>query len=370
MGIGFYNFAALHDASFREEIKKRIGEIIDQNSFVEGKYNSLFEEEFAKLQQSKHCALVANGTDAIEVALRALDVGPGDKIGVPGISFFATAEAVITRHAEPIFIDVDPATGLMSPKSLKNVLKTTFLKAIIPVHIYGQPAPIEELEEICNPKGIKIIEDAAQGQGGFLKNGPIGSSNNITTFSFYPTKNLAAFGDAGAVLTNDDALATKVVSIRNHGRSPNGHILAGVNSRCDHIQAAVLHLKLTRINEQNAARKKIAKAYHQQLAGTGLRLVPQELIDRSSWHLYPIGLSSKEEKYALQAFLKSKEIGNALFYEKALPEEKPLQACAGETAQAIDFAGKTICLPMNPFLSEQDVTTVCNAVKEFLGSSR
>ncbi len=366
MGIPFYNFAALHDASFREEIKKRFSEIIDQNSFVEGKYNALFESEFAALQQSKHCALVANGTDALEIALRAIGVGPGDKVGVPGISFFATAEAVISQHAEVVFIDVDPATGLMSPKSLKNILKTTFLKAIMPVHIYGQPAPIEELEEICQPKGIKIIEDAAQGQGGYLKHGPIGSSNNITTFSFYPTKNLAAFGDAGAILTNDDAIATKVVSIRNHGRSPNGHILSGVNSRCDHLQASVLHLKLAKINEQNAARKNIAKMYHQQLADTKLRLVPAELLDRSSWHLYPIGLSSKEEKYALQAFLKSKEIGNALFYEKALPEEKPLQQCAGETAQAIDFAGKTICLPMNPFLNEQDITTVCNAVKEFL----
>jgi len=366
MGVSFYNFTELHHAKLREEIKQRFSEIIDQNCFIEGPYNQLFETAFAQLQRSKHCALVANGTDALEIALRALDVGPGDKVGIPGISFLATAEAVLACHAEPVFIDVDALTGLMAPRSLKNVLKTTFLKAIIPVHIYGLPAPIEELEEICHPKGIKIVEDAAQGQGGFLKNGPIGSSANITTFSFYPTKNLAAFGDAGAVLTNDDELARKIVALRNHGRSPQGHILAGRNSRCDHLQAAVLHLKLATINELNHARKTIAQLYHTHLAGTGLRLVPAEFMQRSAWHLYPIGLKNAEEKYALQTFLNQRAIGNALFYEKALPEEKPLQAYGGETAQAIDFAHKTICLPMHPFLTEQDVATVCQAVKDFL----
>ncbi|MEI8348204.1 MAG: DegT/DnrJ/EryC1/StrS aminotransferase family protein [Pseudomonadota bacterium] len=366
MGVPFYNFSALHTDEFKAEIKQRISQIIDKNAFVEGEYNNLFEKEFAELQGAKHCALVANGTDAIELALRAVDVGPGDKVGIPGISFFATAEAVITRCAEPVFIDVDSQSGLMSPKSLRNVLKTTYLKAIIPVHIYGQPAPIDELESICAPKKIKVIEDAAQGQGGYLKNGPIGSSNNLTTFSFYPTKNLAAFGDAGAILCNDDEMALKIISLRNHGRSPNGHAISGVNSRCDHIQAAVLHLKLRKINEQNAARKEIAKKYHRMFEGCGLRLVPDQYIDSSSWHLYPVGLKNKGKKYALQAFLKEKGIGNSLFYEKSLPEERPLKEFKGETTNAIDFAGKTICLPMNPFLSDQDIEVVVGAVREFL----
>jgi len=361
-----YNFAELHDETLRNKAKARINEIIDKNSFVEGEYNALFEKEFAALQGAKHCLLVANGTDAIEIALQAYDIGKGDKVGIPGITFFATAEAVITQGAEPIFIDIDPETGLMDPKSLKHVLNQHHLKAIIPVHIYGMPAPIAKLEEICKPKGIKIIEDSAQGQGGYFKNGPIGSTNNLITFSFYPTKNLSAFGDAGAILTQDDVLAEKIKSIRNHGRSPNGHILSGKNSRCDHIQAAVLHLKLESINKWNRGRKEVARKYYQELEGTDIRLLPKEYLDLSSWHLFPIGLKNKDQKYALNYYLKSHNIGTALFYEKSLPEELPLVNVPGETTEAIKFAANTLCIPMNPFLKDDEIKTVANTIKEFL----
>jgi len=368
MGVPIYNFKELHNEELRTEAKRRIAEIIDKNAFVEGEYNALFEKEFAQMQQAKHCMLVANGTDAIEIALQAYDIGHGDKVGIPTISFFATAEAVITQGATPIFIDVDAETGLMDPASLKRVLKEHKLKAIIPVHIYGMPAPIEELEAICRPLNIKIVEDSAQGQGGYLKNGPIGSSNNLTTFSFYPTKNLAAFGDAGAILTQDDNLAEKIKSIRNHGRSPNGHILSGKNSRCDSIQAAVLHLKLKKITQQNEQRKKIAKQYHEKLKNLEIGLLPAKYLETSSWHLYPIRMANREQKYALQQFLKAKEIGSALFYEKSLPEERPLMNAAGEKQVGPQFAAQCICLPLNPFLTSDDINTVCGAIKEFLAS--
>jgi len=366
MGIGLYNFAELHSETLRAEAKRRIGEIIDKNAFVEGEYNTKFENEFAKLQGAKHCLLVANGTDALEIALQAYDIGKGDKVGIPGITFFATAEAVITQGAEPVFVDIDPKTGLMCPESLKRVLNDHDLKAIIPVHIYGMPAPIAELEEICAPKGIKIVEDGAQGQGGNYENGPIGSSNNLTTFSFYPTKNLSAFGDAGAILTNSDELAEKIKSIRNHGRSPNGHMLSGKNSRCDHMQAAVIHLKLEHITDWNNSRKKIAAKYYQELEGEDIRLLPKKLLELSSWHMFPVGLKTRDQKYALNYFLKSKEIGTALFYEKALPEELPLKDVPGETKEAIDFAAHTLCIPMNPFLKDEEIKAVSDAIKEFL----
>lgn len=367
MAIGFYNFQKLHDEKFQAEVRERFNEIISQNAFVEGTYNQKFEAEFAKMQGAKKCLLVANGTDALEIALQAYGVTRGDKVGIAAISFYATAECVINVGATPVFVDVDPATGLMDPKSLEKVLKSHDLKAIIPVHIYGQPAPIEELEKICAPKNIKIVEDGAQAQGGFYANGkPIGSSNNLTTYSFYPTKNLGAFGDAGAILTNDEALAEKITSIRNHGRSPNGHAVIGRNSRCDHLQAAVLHLKLQSIEEQNKDRKVIAKKYMEALKGLPIRMVPENLLNLSSWHLFPIGLESRELKYGLKDHLASKQIGSALFYEKSLPEEKPIENCEGEKENAIPFAANTLCLPMHPFVTDEDIKTVANELKAFL----
>lgn len=366
MAIGFYNFAELHSEEFRKQIKERISSIVDKNAFIEGEYNVAFEKEFAKMQGAKHAHLVANGTDAIEIALIAYGIGKDDLVGIPGISFFATAEAVVNIGAKPVFIDIDPATGLMDPASLKRVLQKHKLKAIVPVHIYGQPAPIKELETICIPLNIKIVEDGAQAQGTFLPNGPVGSSKNLATFSFYPTKNLGAFGDAGAVLTNNDALSEKIVSIRNHGRSPQGHKLFGRNSRCDSIQAAVLHLKLENVERYNKTRKEVAKKYHEQLKNVPIRIAPASFIESSSWHLYPIGLSSREQKYALKDFLQKNEIGPSLFYEKSMAEELPLQGAPGEFTKAIEFAANTLCIPIHPFLKDDEIKTVANKIKEFL----
>lgn len=368
MAIGFYDFKKLHDEDFQKNVLERFEEIVSTNGFVEGKYNKMFEEEFAKMQKAKHCNLVANGTDALEIALQAYEVKPGDKVAISAISFYATAECVINMGATPVFVDVDPQTGLIDIDSLKRTIDSHDVKAVICVHIYGLPSDIEAMEKVCAPKGIKIIEDGAQAAGGFYENKkPIGSSNNLITYSFYPTKNLGAFGDAGAILSQDDKLSEQIISIRNHGRSPEGHKLIGRNSRCDHLQAAVLHLKLQTLEHNNEQRKEIASWYFEQLKDTSkVELVPEKYIPISSWHLFPIRLESKEKKYALKEFLAARNIGSALFYEKAMPEEKPLLDLEGEKENAILFAHKTICLPMHPFLSKEDVKEVCDAVKEFL----
>lgn len=367
MAVGFYNFKELHNEKLQAEILARFADIVKTNAFVEGKYNASFEQRFSKLQQANHCLLLANGTDALEIALQAYGIGHGDKVGIAAISFYATAECVINMGATPVFVDVDPISGLMDPNSLKRTLEKHDLKAIIPVHIYGQPAPIEELEKICTPKNIRIIEDGAQAQGGFYENGkPIGSSNHLITYSFYPTKNLGAFGDAGAILTQDQQLAEDIVCIRNHGRSPIGSRLVGRNSRCDHMQAAVLDAKLDTIEAENISRKKIAKKYHEALKDTGIRLVPEKFLDLSSWHLYPIGLKDREQKYALKEYLTSKQIGCALFYEKALPEEAPIAHLEGEKENSLRFAAETLCIPMNPFVTDEEIHTVVTEIKNFL----
>ncbi|MBF0208304.1 MAG: DegT/DnrJ/EryC1/StrS family aminotransferase [Oligoflexia bacterium] len=378
MPVSFYDFKRLHSVELQKNALLLFSEIIEQNSYIDGKYNKIFETEFAKHQQAKHCILVANGTDAIELALEAKNIGTGDKVGIPGITFHATAEAVLNRGAEPVLIDVDPLTGLISIDSLKRILSHTFLKAIIPVHIYGLPAPISKLEQICRPRGITIIEDGAQAHGTLLDDGeenlergdlkPVGSSDNLTTFSFYPTKNLGAFGDAGAILTQSDDDAQKLLSLRNHGRSSRGLQFFGRNSRCDHFQAAILYLKLPSLKEHNKRRTEIAGQYLQLLSSSlpELGLPGKNFLHSSSWHLFPILLKNREQKLRLKDHLERKQIASTLFYERSLGEERPLLDIPGERTLSTSFAEKVLCLPIHPCLEEDEVTEVVEGIKEFL----
>tara|TARA_B100001971_G_scaffold129103_1_gene119034 strand:+ start:75365 stop:76471 length:1107 start_codon:yes stop_codon:yes gene_type:complete len=367
MAVGFYNFKELHNEKLQADIIERFKEIVSKNAFVEGEYNTKFEQEFADYIQANHCLLLANGTDALEIGLQAYDIKPGDKVAISAISFFATVECVINQGAHPIFVDVDPETGLICPDSLERIVnKYPDIKAVIPVHIYGLPAPIEKIQPICDAKGIAIVEDGAQSHGGKYENGKmIGSSANLCTYSFYPTKNLGAFGDAGAITAPNKKMADKIMSIRNHGRSPDGHKLFGRNSRCDHLQAAVLDLKFQSFPKQNEQRKEVAKKYFDKLKDSKVELVPEKYLDISSWHLFPIRLSNKEEKYAMKEHLSKKGIGSALFYEKAMPEEKPCVDFPGEKEKAIEFAAKTLCIPMNPFVTDDEIKEVVKEIKAF-----
>lgn len=366
MAVGFYDFAQLHDEEFRSNVMERIGKIVNTNAFVEGEYNTSFESRFSKMIQANSVHLVANGTDALEIGLQANGISHTDKVAIAAISFFATAECVVSQGATPVFVDVDPQTGLMCPASLERVLAKHDIKAVIPVHIYGMPAPMEKINSLCAAKGIPVIEDGAQSHGGKYENGsPIGCTENLVTFSFYPTKNLGAFGDAGAITSANKEMSDKIVSIRNHGRSPEGHILMGRNSRCDHMQAAVLDLKLEKFEAQNEQRRNVAKLYFEKLKDVNIEMVPEKYLEISSWHLFPIRLSTREEKYALKEHLAKSNIGSALFYEKAMAEELPCANIEGETQNALPFAAKTLCIPMNPFISEDQVDEVVDCIKSF-----
>jgi dTDP-4-amino-4,6-dideoxygalactose transaminase len=367
MAVGFYNFKELHNPALQEEILEKFKKIVSTNAFVEGEYNTKFEKEFAQYIQAKNCLLVANGTDALEIGLQAYDIKPGDKVAISAISFFATVECVINQGATPVFVDVDPQTGLICPDSLDRMInKHPDIKAVIPVHIYGLPAPIEKIQPLCDAKGIAIVEDGAQSHGGKYENGKmIGSSANLVTYSFYPTKNLGAFGDAGAITAPDNKMAEKIMSIRNHGRSPEGHKLFGRNSRCDHLQAAVLHTKFQNFPTQNEQRKEVAKKYFEKLKDLPIEMVPEKYLDISSWHLFPIRLANKEEKYALKEHLGKKQIGSALFYEKSMPEEIPCGDFQGEKENALEFAARTLCIPMNPFITDEEIKEVFKEIKSF-----
>lgn len=364
MGVSFYNFNDLHHDKFKQIVKERIGNIIDNNAFVEGEFNAAFEKEFAEKQKAKHCLLVANGTDALEIALKIHGIKAGDKVGVPGITFYATAEAVLNVGATPVWIDIDPITGTLCPESLKRVHQKHHLSAVMPVHIYGIPCDMAAINSFCQAEKIPVIEDAAQAQGTYYGEGsPCGDSPNLVTFSFYPTKNLSAFGDAGCILTNDDALAKAIVVERNHGRGDEQAM--GRNSRCDHMQAAVLHAKLEEIDKYNNLRKVVAEKYNKALAGLPVRTLPEKYVCLSSWHLYPVQIDSVETRERLMEHLRSKDIGCTPFYERTLSQEASLGGYEGEDENAKNFAGKTLCLPIHPFLSDNQIEEVVGAIKDF-----
>lgn len=373
MPVPFYNFKALHTQQFKAKVLERMDEIISQNSFIEGSYNQSFESRFATLQQAGRCLLVANGTDALEIALKAHNIGAGDKVGVPGITFYATSEAVINVGATPIFIDVCPNSGLIDIASTQRMLEQHKLKAIIPVHIYGLPAPIAALNKICGPLKVAIIEDAAQAQGGQYceenLNGAIGSAGNLTTFSFYPTKNLGAFGDAGAILSPNTMLSDKIIAIRNHCRGKINELAhLGQNSRCDSFQAAVLDLKLDNIDEINQKRKDVAANYYQILLEGPLKLMPKSYLKAASWHLFPVLCASLAQKQKLQKHLGQHGIGNLDFYDQSQNQILSLRKYPGEWENAENFANKVICLPMNPFLELKDVQEVSEVLKLFFNA--
>ncbi len=360
-----YDLKNLHDEEFRNEVKARLAAIVDNNSFIEGEYNKKFEEEFADMQGSPICKLVANGTDALEIALKVFDIEPGDKVGIPGITFYATAEAVYNVGATPVLIDVENESGLMCPASLKRVIDTHDLKAIIPVHIYGLPCKMDEINHLCRTNDIKIIEDAAQASGTITPLGPAGSNpHSLATFSFYPTKNLSAMGDAGAILTHDPELAKKIEVIRNHGRGGFG--VVGRNSRCDHFQAAVLHHKLSVIETQNSKRKIVAENYFKLISNPHVKLLPSKFIKTSSWHLFPMRMETNEMAKSLVAHLSKFKIGSSdIYYAKSMGLEPALDGVEGETAVANQLSGKTVCIPITPFLTAKDVQFIAQKVNSF-----
>ena len=364
--IPFVDLKAQYD-SIKPEIDAAIASVIAETAFIGGPHVAAFEDAFARYCGVSHCVGVANGTDALFVALKALGIGAGDEVITVANSFVATSEAIRMAGAQVVFVDIDPATYNLDVSRVEERI-TPRTKAIIPVHLYGQPADMAPIAEIARKHGLRIVGDAAQAHGALYRGQPIAQLADITCYSFYPGKNLGAYGDAGALVTNNGDWATAARMFANHGRTKKyDHDLEGVNSRLDGLQAAVLNVKLRHIEDWTERRRQNASRYTEALAGTSL-VTPRELANvRSVYHLYVVRVPDGRRE-ALQEHLKARGINTGIHYPIALPylnAYRHLQHGPDDFPNARRIADEILSLPMFPELSSEQIGYVAAAVKEF-----
>ena len=359
------------------EVVPAVTEAMAAGMFIGGPQVSGFEDEFAAFCDSRYCIGVGSGTDALRFALMAAGVGPGDAVITAPNTFIATTEAISQVGAAPIFVDVDPQTYTLDPQNLSELLKSHKQittnnkrpKALIPIHLYGQPADMDPILDIARQYDLVVIEDACQAHGASYKNRKAGSLSTAGCFSFYPGKNLGAFGEAGAVVTQDEEMAQKIRMIRDHGQAQKYfHDLEGYNGRLDAIQAAVLRIKLKRLQEWNQSRRRNAALYTERLQNIpGITLPVEAEFAESVYHLYVILTDHRD---GLQEFLSEKDIATGLHYPLPLHLQKAyahLGHKKGDFPVAEHTAERLLSLPMYPELTEQQIDYVCSSIKEFVG---
>jgi UDP-2-acetamido-2-deoxy-ribo-hexuluronate aminotransferase len=355
-------------ASIRGELDGAVAAVLESGAYVRGPFVERFENELATYLGGRHAIGVASGTDALQIAYMALGVGPGDEVITPAFTFIATAEAAALLGATPVFVDIDPRTFNLDPEAVEAAISER-TKTIVPVHLYGQPADMEAVLAVADRHGIPVVEDAAQCIGARYGNRVTGYLGALGCLSFYPSKNLGAFGDGGAVLTDDDTLAERVRTIANHGgrRKYHNEIL-GVNSRLDAIQAAMLSVKLRHLHTWTAARQAAAAAYDAAFAGTEV-ITPHRAPGRSHvFHQYTIRVPA-EQRDGLQAHLQARGVPTMIYYPVPLHR---LEVYAGlayaddslpETERA---AREVISLPMHPHLTLEQIHMVATTVLSYL----
>ena len=357
-----------HHAPLIEKFDRAIREVIESSAFAGGPFVEKFEEGFAAFCGSTYAIAVGNGTDALWLALLALGIGEGDEVITVPNTFIATAEAITYCKARPVFVDVDQETFTMNPAELEKSL-TKRTKAIIPVHLFGQPADMDPILEFARANGLFVVEDAAQAHGAEYKGRRTGTMGDAGCFSFYPGKNLGAFGEAGGVVTNDPELHKQIQMLRDHGQSQKYyHALMGWNCRMDGIQAAVLSIKLRHLYQANSLRRKHAFEYNQALAGMDGVLTPVEATHAE--HVYHVYAIRVQERDAVRRSLQEKGVGCAVHYPVTIHLQ---DACRnlGYTRGAFPIAEKLadefVSLPMFPELTEAQVEYVARCVSEVVG---
>jgi UDP-2-acetamido-2-deoxy-ribo-hexuluronate aminotransferase len=350
----------------KADIDAGIQRVLDHGQYILGPEVAELEEKLAAYTGAKHCITVANGTDALQIAQMALDIGPGDEVITPGFTYIATAETVALLGAKPVYVDIDPRTYNLDPALLEAAI-TLRTKAIVPVSLYGQCADFDAINAIAAKHGIPVIEDAAQSFGATYKGRKSCNLSTIACASFFPTKPLGCYGDGGAIFTNDDELAKVMRQIARHGQERRyHHIRVGVNSRLDTIQAAVLLPKLAVLDEELAARQQIAQQYSDALSvlrdSAGEQLVQTPYIEPhnvSAWAQYTIQVTNRE---ALQEQLKQAGIPTAVHYPIPL-NKQPAVADSNAILPIGDAVAKRVSsLPMHPYLDRAQITLLVQAI--------
>ena len=364
--VPFMDLVSEHQR-LRDELRQIWDGLLDTAAFVGGPQVDQFERSFAEFCEVKHAIGVANGTDALVLALKALGVGRNDEVIVPANTFVATAEAIVHSGAKPVFVDIDPRTYNIDASQIERHL-TRQTRAIIPVHLYGQPADMDAVLAIARRHGLKVIEDSAQAHGARYRGQRAGSIGDVACFSFYPAKNLGACGDAGAVVTNDDDTATAVRRLRDHGGLKKyEHHSIGYNSRLDSLQAAVLHRKLRYLERRNEMRRRHAETYNELLASIPAIVTPFVPGGvESVYHLYVVRLE-KGNRSDLQRYLQERGVQTGIHYPAPIPctpafARFNVHACP----VAEQYAATILSLPMFPDMEERQVEYVAKLLSDYM----
>lgn len=360
--VPFLDLGRLHQ-SIRDRLDAAYHRVVDSGWFIMGPELEAFEAEFARYCEVKHCIGVGNGLEALHLLLRAYGIGPGDEVIVPSNTFIATWLAVTECGATPVPVEPSIDTHNIDPALIASAI-TSRTRAIIPVHLYGQPADMDPINALAAKHGLVVIEDAAQAQGARYKGRRTGSLGHAAATSFYPGKNLGALGDGGAVLTNDDAIAEKVKQLRNYGSKVKyQHDLVGYNSRLDEIQAAFLRVKLAVLDEWNARRREVADQYSRLLANTDIALPYVPAFAEPVWHLYVIRCKQRD---ALKAHLEQHGVSTVIHYPIPPHRQACYQDFRGHKLPIAELlAGEVLSLPMSPQMQTTEIEYVVSKFVAF-----
>jgi dTDP-4-amino-4,6-dideoxygalactose transaminase len=375
MRVPLLDLAAQH-ASLRAELAAAVQSVFDTQQFILGADVRLFEDEFARLSATRHAVGCASGSDALMLALMALDLRPGDEVVTTPYSFFATAGAIARLGARPVFADIEPRTYNLAPEQIESVI-TGRTRAVLPVHLYGQCAEMDAVLEVARRHGLPVVEDAAQAVGAEDRGRRAGSMGDVGCFSFYPTKNLGGAGDSGCLTTDDDKLAERLRRLRVHGGATEyHHAEVGVNSRIDTLQAAVLRVKLPHLARWSEARRARARTYDRLFSEAGLsEEVTTPYVRAEALHIFHqyVVRVADERRDALMEHLKARGVGTKIYY----PVPLHLQECfaylgrvRGSLPEAERAARETLALPMYPELEEAQQHYVVECVAEFFAGGR
>lgn len=361
-------------AAYRDEIDEAMGEVVRNAEFIGGRYVGLLEEELAAYVGRKHCVSCGNGTDALQLAYMALGIGPGDAVFCPDMTFIASVEPAAMLGVEPVFCDIDPVSYNLSPDDLERQVERVEAegrlrpRAVVAVDFLGNPADYGRLLEVCERRGLLLVEDAAQGIGGERGGVRLGGFGDIATTSFFPSKPLGCYGDGGAVFTDDDGTAELLRSLRVHGKgaSKYDNVRIGVNSRLDNLQAAVLHVKLAHLEEEMRARQEVARRYDEALDGIVACPVVEDGC-RSAYAQYVVLAEDSDDRAALAEGLAARGVPSLVYYPRPLHAMGAFGLPQSDAFPTSDgYAARNLGLPFSPFLTREDQDAVIEAVLSVL----